>query len=91
MKALSSGVTSWKVPVTRTATVLPSPTAQLGLQVRLTPAGATVTKDPCDSVTTRHITRLVVALQGWPALNDVGLREASTAPSRAAFRIVIWE
>jgi len=92
VNTLSNGVMSWNVPVTWTTTVLPSALAQVpGLHVRLTFAGATVTNEFCDSVITRHMTRFDVALHGWPAWNDVGLTEASSAPSRAAFRIVICE
>ena len=37
------------------------------------------------------MTRFVVALQAAPAVNEVGLAAASSAPARAALSIATWE
>ena len=85
------GVSSVKWPTTRTSTWLPSASEQGdGVQVSETSAGLTVMNEPEDSVRTAHITRLVAALHGWPATNDVGLDAASRAPARAALSIATW-
>ena len=46
--------------------------------------------EPFASLSTRQSTRLVTASQGFVLSNEVGLRDASRAPSLAAFSIVIW-
>ncbi len=88
------GVTSVKWPFTVTVAVLGSaavPAAHDGSQVMLTSEVATVTKEFFASLRVRHMTRLLVASHGCPAAKDVGETEASRAPSRAAFVMVICE
>lgn len=86
------GVINRKWPVTVTVTVEPIALAQLaGLQLSATSAGATVTKEDWVSLTTRHMTRFVAALQPAPAENEAGFSAASIAPSRAALATVICE
>src|SRR6478609_11721387 len=86
------GVSIEKCPTTLTDTVLPRASAHDdGLQERLTSEGEIAKNDPVDSVSTAHITRLVVALQGRPAWNDPGWELASRAPARAALSMATWE
>ena len=93
VKADINGVISRKWPTTLTVTVLPRPSAQLdGLQVRLTSAWLMVTNPPAASLTTRHMTLLVVWLHGAPAWYAFGSSAnvaATRAPSRAALSMVI--
>lgn len=87
------GVSRRKCPVTLTATVLPKAAAHpAGLQVTLTSAGETLTAEPVDSRSVRHITRLVdwlAFVQACPATKEVGVWAAWKAPSRAALETVI--
>ena len=56
-------------------------------QVTVTLAGATVTNPPFASLSVRHMIRfdsLFADVQAVPAMKEVGLREPSMAPSRAA-------
>jgi hypothetical protein len=81
-----TGVRRTSEPRTVTVTVFPTAGVQLaGVQATVTPDGATLANDPWASSSTRHITRLVVVSQGWPAWNEVGVLAAWNAPSRAAF------
>ena len=92
VKADRIGVSRLKWPRTLTVTWLPSASAHgSGLQVRDTSAGAIVRKEPLDSVRTAHITRFVEASQGWPATNEVGWFESSSAPARAALSMATCE
>ena len=86
-----TGVMTVNAPSTRTVTVLPSAGAQVGEQLRLTPAGASVTKDPFASLRVRHMTRFVALSHAPPDTNEPGLTAASMAPSRAALDSVIDE
>src|SRR3954454_6670278 len=91
VKTASTGVRSVNRPRTVTATVFPSAPVHVGVQARETSDEVTVTGEPRDSLMARHTTRFETLSHGWPAANDVGLIDASKAPSRAAFEIAIRE
>jgi hypothetical protein len=91
VNAAMSGVSRRKWPVTVTVAVWPEPVVQVGVQVMATSLVETLTNEPLASLMTRHMTRLVVVLHAEFATKDVGLDDASTAPSRAALDTVICE
>ena len=92
-----NGVSSVMLPVTLTLIVWP----RLGVagqvpveHVTVTLAGATVTNPPFASLSVRHMIRfdsLFAEVQAVPAMKEVGFREPSMAPSRAASLTVICE
>ena len=92
-----NGVSSVIRPVTATLIVWPR-LALVGQvpveQETLTSAGATVTNPPRASLSVLHMIRfdsLFADVQAVPARKEVGLREPSMAPSRAASLTVICE
>ena len=92
-----NGVSSVMRPATATLIVWPRDGAAGQVPVEhdtLTSAGATVTNPPFASLSVRHMIRfdsLFADVHAVPARNDVGLREPSRAPSRAASLTVICE
>ena len=92
-----NGVSSVIRPVTATLIVWPrlALVGQVPVEHEtLTSAGATVTNPPLASLSVRHMIRfdsLFADVQAVPARKEVGLREPSMAPSRAASLTVICE
>src|SRR6185295_2051847 len=86
-----NGVSSGTEPVTRTVTEWPRASLQGdGLETSEMFDEVIVVDAPTDSVRTAHTTRLVSALHGAPAWNEVGCTDASRAPARAAVSSETW-